>query len=471
MPDVFKKQYTKPVPAGAERCDIKGVPSARWTHRGKKRSAPLTADGQRIVLETDTYYGTVGGRTVCLEVDDKDVARTLLSKMASDAALSARGLSDPFADHKAKPLAAHLSDYQAHLEGKGDTARHVRLTTDRIRIVFAGCSFTLPADIDATAVSKWLTAKRTPTRGPLALPPGNEFKPADVATLLRVTPQSVRAMLARHNLSATGHGKARRYPRATVETLLSLQVRAMAPETCNHHIRAVRGFCRWMVRAKRLPFNPLDTIELLPTSKDTRRNRRELTTAELSTLLQVATASRRTYRGLDGEARSMLYRCAAVTGFRASALAGLIASDFHLTGSSPTIVLPAKLAKNGKEKRQPVPTDHARTLGRWLEQLDPAGPVWPGTWASDNRGADMLRGDLRDAGIPYATPGPGGTKLYADFHALRHTYITSLGRSGVDLRTLQLLAGHSKPELTARYSHRSDADLAAAANLFPRLAG
>jgi hypothetical protein len=40
----------------------------------------------------------------------------------------------------------------------------------------------------------------------------------------------------------------------------------------------------------------------------------------------------------------------------------------------------------------------------------------------------------------------------ADFHALRHSYLSLGGRSGIDLRTLQELAGHSQPELKARYS-------------------
>jgi transposase-like protein len=40
--------------------------------------------------------------------------------------------------------------------------------------------------------------------------------------------------------------------------------------------------------------------------------------------------------------------------------------------------------------------------------------------------------------------------LHADFHALRHSYLTALGRGGVDLRTAQELAGHSTPTLTAR---------------------
>src|SRR5436853_6763723 len=58
--------------------------------------------------------------------------------------------------------------------------------------------------------------------------------------------------------------------------------------------------------------------------------------------------------------------------------------------------------------------------------------------------------------------------LFADFHALRHTYLTLGGRAGIDLRTLQELAGHSTPTLTARYSHRRLYDLAGAIEKLPR---
>jgi hypothetical protein len=79
----------------------------------------------------------------------------------------------------------------------------------------------------------------------------------------------------------------------------------------------------------------------------------------------------------------------------------------------------------------------------------------------------MLRLDLEVAEIAYSVPGPDGP-LFADFHALRHSYITALGRGGVDLRTAQELAGHSTPVLTARYSHRRLYDLADAVEKLPR---
>lgn len=71
----------------------------------------------------------------------------------------------------------------------------------------------------------------------------------------------------------------------------------------------------------------------------------------------------------------------------------------------------------------------------------------------EQKESEMLRGDLQAAGIPYVVEGPDGP-LYADFHSLRHTYLTLGGRVGIDLRTLQELAGHHSPILTARCTQR-----------------
>src|SRR5207248_2605368 len=188
-----------------------------------------------------------------------------------------------------------------------------------------------------------------------------------------------------------------------------------------------------------------------------RHDRRELEADELRRLLTLAKASEWTFRSLSGTDRFHLYATTCGTGFRASALASLTPDSFHLAGELPVVTLAAPDAKNRRAKVQPIPPDLAELLREYLADKLAGLPVWGGTWA-DGRGAEMLRGDLEAADIPCSSAGPDGP-LFADFHSLRHTYLTLLGRGGVDLRTAQELAGHSSPVLTARYSHRRLHDL------------
>src|SRR5262249_537989 len=202
-------------------------------------------------------------------------------------------------------------------------------------------------------------------------------------------------------------------------------------------------------RGRRGPANPSDRRALLNVARARRHARRELAADEMRRLLEVTRASARAFRGLTGPDRAALYLTACGTGFRVRALAGLTPGDFDLTADLPAVHLPARLAKNKKGKVQPLAADVAEALRAYLDGRPEGSPVWPGTWNVD--AAEMLRADLEAAGIPYAVEGPDGP-LYADFHALRHTYLTLGGRAGIDLRTLQELAGHSNPNLTAPYS-------------------
>jgi len=55
----------------------------------------------------------------------------------------------------------------------------------------------------------------------------------------------------------------------------------------------------------------------------------------------------------------------------------------------------------------------------------------------------------RDAGFDRQAP----RKERITWHSLRHTFITRLIRAGVDLKTVQTLAGHKDIKMTARYTH------------------
>jgi integrase len=334
-----------------------------------------------------------------------------------------------------------------------------------VSALLTGCGFVFPLDADTACAAEWLNALRRDGT-PAELPAGDSFTPGDVAKLLGVTVSAVRANVKRLSLTATGNGKARRLPRSTVETLVTNKAKGCAPETVNHYIRSVRGFFRWLVKAKRIGSNPLDSLTLVNAAVDVRRARRELTAVELGRLFVAARASARTYRGLASADRYFLYLVAAGTGFRASALSNLTPADFDLDAA--TVTLGARFNKSRRLKVQPLPADVAAALRAHLDGKPANAPIWGGTWAKDRKGAEMLRIDLEAAGIPYAVEGPDGPE-YSDFHSLRHSYLTLGGRSGIDLRTLQELAGHSKPELTARYSHRRLYDLAGAVGKLPNL--
>src|SRR5262249_623905 len=196
-------------------------------------------------------------------------------------------------------------------------------------------------------------------------------------------------------------------------------------------------------------------------------DRRELTEEELPRLLSAALASKRACCGLTGRDRYHLYATACGTGFRASALASLTPESFDLDADLPTVTLATCKNKSRRLKVQPLPPDLVELLRDYLRGKPADQPLWPAKWPKDPSGAEMMRMDLEAVGIPYVVDGPDGP-LYADFHSLRHSYLTLGGRAGIDLRTLQELAGHSTPTLTARYSHRRLHDLAGAVEKLPR---
>jgi excisionase family DNA binding protein len=102
------------------------------------------------------------------------------------------------------------------------------------RALFAGVGAEVVSDLDATRVKEWLTAMRQPREIPAVVPPRKtEFTPREVLELLDVSGAAIRKAVKHHRLEAAGHGKKRRYPRATVEALLERKMRGDAPETFN----------------------------------------------------------------------------------------------------------------------------------------------------------------------------------------------------------------------------------------------
>jgi integrase len=392
---------------------------ARYYTSDGQRCGPETPGAVKHVEESRKYYGLVpqpGGRRKPVPLcPDLGRSKQLLNKLLADAAMRQHGMGDAFEAHRERPL--------ADLRRKGETR--------------------------------------------IPLPEGKElFTMTEVAALLGITLPSVGDAVRRQRVEVVRQGKCCLLPRAAVEALQDRRARGASMQTTNYYLSHLKSFCRWMVKDRRMPDNPLAHLEGGNVEVDRRHDRRELDAGELGRLLSSARASLRTFRGLTGPDRFHLYATACGTGFRASALASLTPENFDLTEELPTVTLAARHAKNRKMKVQPIPPDLAELLRGYLVDKPARQPVWGGTWARGYKGAEMLRIDLEAAGILYTVEGPDGP-LYADFHSLRHSYLTLGGRAGIDLRTLQELAGHSTPVLTARYSHRRLYDLAGAVEKLP----
>src|SRR5262245_47947820 len=151
MGSVFRKTVTKPLPPGAEfveRTETTKVrlPDgttttvrtpirlARWRDgKGKPRTAPLTESGDRIRIESGTWYAKLrDGNGIVVEVPTgchtEDAARQVLADLERKAERVRAGLITPAeartAEHLATPIGEHIAAYLQSLEASGSVPMH-----------------------------------------------------------------------------------------------------------------------------------------------------------------------------------------------------------------------------------------------------------------------------------------------------------------------------------------------------------
>ncbi len=231
----------------------------------------------------------------------------------------------------------------------------------------------------------------------------------------------------------------------------------------NFYLQAIKQFCRWLVADRRIADNPIEYLKGQTVIDE--RKRRALTLDETSRLLD-ATLKGPKHHSLTAKARYMLYLTALNTGLRASELASLTWQSLDLNTIEPTITVMAGYTKNRKEALLPLREDVAGLLKQWQDdsRFEPTDKVFAGF--NPQKGAAILRQDLKAAKIPYQDE----AGRVADFHALRHSFITNVVKSGATVKESQVLARHSKVELTLGvYTHIGISDERRALDKMPTL--
>ena len=247
-----------------------------------------------------------------------------------------------------------------------------------------------------------------------------------------------------------------------------------ATQTKKHYWVAVAQACKWIAE-KHLKLgrgsSPLDQHrpKWKPTESDEEHDhpRRPLTTDEVDRLLAAASRGKPVGRGIhkiSGPTRRLIYWLVIETGLRRNEVCTLTRGSLNLDSLPYCVKVRATRAKSRKERIIPIRKELAAALRDFLD----ANIGAPGEFVFPlyRNTARALRADLDEAKIPYRHPDTGA---YADFHALRHTYITNLVKV-TDIETARDLAGHSNIATTARYLHTNKAEQIRAIHALPRVA-
>ncbi len=244
----------------------------------------------------------------------------------------------------------------------------------------------------------------------------------------------------------------------TAQRLMLMRESGHSYRTSNCNLQSCKQFCAWMIANGRAQESPLAQLRPLNVELDRRRERRALGVDELRILLETTRKGKRRFN-MDGPERSLLYHLAAETGFRVRELRHLKAKNFDL--EALTVSQEAQYCKNRKAASQPVSPELAAALKKHLAAKTPDAPAF----RVPTRTADMLKADLKHAGIEYVVDGQ-----YFDFHSLRVELGTLLYESGAHPRLAQEIMRHSKIDLTMKiYSKVKDSQKHAAIANLPNL--
>ncbi len=237
---------------------------------------------------------------------------------------------------------------------------------------------------------------------------------------------------------------------STVEHYISdRKNQGISVQTCNFYLKSMKQFFKWLVDDQRTGESLIQHLKCQNVNVDRRHDRRALELDEIEKLFDAVRQGKQ-HHNLTPKVREMLYMLALNTGLRASELASLTWHSLNLTDSEAFLIIEAAYSKHRKKDTLPLRADIAVLFKAWKAQLqaDDENKLFPKF--NPQRAARMLKKDLENAGIQYQDE----SGRFADFHCLRHTFITILSRKGVHPKIVQSLARHSKIELTMnRYTH------------------
>ncbi|MCI0716742.1 MAG: tyrosine-type recombinase/integrase [Chlorobi bacterium] len=231
-----------------------------------------------------------------------------------------------------------------------------------------------------------------------------------------------------------------------IESYKSKRLEEVSPSTVNIDLTTIKTIFNIAIRFNLLLSNPVNHIKKI---KIDEKERLAFNSEEVSILLS----------GIDNKDLRNIVSFALKTGCRLNEILNIQISDINFTDS--TIAIKNKddfKTKTGKVRFIPITNE---LKGLLVSIIGVEGNVFPfkntDSYLFNKKGykfnkefiSKSFKKNLRRLGFP--------EKYH--FHCLRHTYITNLIKSGVNINYVKALAGHTDIKTTERYIHLSTDDL------------
>lgn len=215
------------------------------------------------------------------------------------------------------------------------------------------------------------------------------------------------------------------YARSDVQQYIDYLVsRRKSPATVNKIWSAIKKYSKWSQQE-----NTIEDISVVKPNNYKNEAPKALDRLELNRLIREID---RTENKRDMAILQVLLN----TGLRLSELVALDISDIEVSERKGQVTVIK--GKGNKQRTVPLNKEARRALVKYLEER------------SDNEEALFLSN--RGKRISVRTVQYLIEKQGFNVHALRHTFITGLVRSGQDISVIQSLSGHSSADMILRYS-------------------
>jgi len=232
--------------------------------------------------------------------------------------------------------------------------------------------------------------------------------------------------------------------RSTIRDYISwCRKKSLSSRSISRRISTLRGFFRFLLAENHIYTDPTSMVEhpklgrVLP---------KTLTIGEVDSLLAV---SGKLDRGNPLAARNhVMLHLLYATGLRVSELVKLPLISFNRHSGNLRI-----LGKGRKERLVPIGEQAVHLLEEYLDHIRPRllhGRTSPALFIT-MQGKAMTR--TRYWQIMKKLALQAGIKKEISPHALRHSFATHLLENGADLRSVQLMLGHSDISTTQLYTH------------------